>query len=86
MQDKVKQLNEKETIFKFFNSIEKFRGDFKTDGFIFNPWYYNEYTILIGYSYLTEFETDYSQYYDTSKNFIIYFFLFNIILENVNIF
>jgi len=70
LQNKVKELNEKETISKFFKSIERFKGDFKTDGFIFNPWYYNEYTILIGYSYLTEFESDYGQYDDTSKNFI----------------
>ena len=67
---KVKNLNEKETISKFFKSIERFKGTFKTEGFLFDAWYYNDYTISIGYNYLIEFEKEYTHYDDNSKNFI----------------
>jgi hypothetical protein len=70
LEKKVKNLNEKETISKFFKSIERFRGFFKTEGFLFDAWYYNDFTISIGYNYLIEFDKEYGQYDDKSKNFI----------------
>ena len=73
LKEKVKDLNEKETINNFFKSIERFKGYFNTEGFIFNPYFYNEYTISLGYNYLIEFEKEYGQYDDKTKNFIIDF-------------
>ena len=70
LEEKVKDLNEKETINNFFKSIERFKGYFKTDGFIFDPYFYNKYTISLGYNYLIEFEKEYGQYDDKTKNFI----------------
>ena len=67
---KVKNSNDKETISKFFKSIERFKGFFKTEGFLFDAWYYNDFTISIGYNYLIEFDKEYGQYDDKSKNFI----------------
>jgi hypothetical protein len=56
---------------EFFNSIRKFEGIFKTDGFKFNPWFYNKKTILIGYYFLKEFQTDYGEYDEKAKNYLM---------------
>ena len=36
----------------FFDSIKKFEGTFKTEGFNFDSYYYNEHTLLISFIYL----------------------------------
>lgn len=56
---------------EFFNSIRKFEGIFKTDGFKFNPWFYNKKTLLIGYYFLKEFQTDYGEYDEKAKNYLM---------------
>lgn len=55
---------------EFFNSIRKFEGIFETDGFIFNPWFYNTKTLLIGYYFLQQFQTDYGEYDIKAKIFL----------------
>ena len=56
---------------EFFNSIRKFEGIFKIDGFKFNPWFYNKKTLLIGYYFLKEFQTDYGEYDEKAKNYLM---------------
>ena len=64
-------LYKKEEIIKqFFEGIKKFKGIFKTLGFNFNAYFYNEYTLLIGSEYFKEFQNDYGEYDDKSKKFL----------------
>ena len=51
--DKQKYVNE------FFNSIERFKDSFNIEGFDFDAYWYNQDTLLIGYYYLKEIESDY---------------------------
>ena len=68
---KVKNINDKSAfIQEFFNSIRRFKGVFETEGFNFDAYFYSEYTLLVGYSYLKEFEREYGQYDEKSKEFL----------------
>ena len=62
--------NKKELVQEFFNSIRRFKGVFNTEGFNCDAYWYNEYTILVGFSYLKKFEKEYGQYDEKSKNFL----------------
>ena len=62
--------NKKESINQFFDGIRKFKGIFATQGFNFNAYFYNEYTLLIGYEFLKQFEKDYGEYDEKSKKFL----------------
>ena len=71
IEDKVKKIkDQKEFIREFFDSIKRFRGVFETEGFNFDAYFYNEYTLLCGYSYLKDFEREYGQYDEKSKKFL----------------
>ena len=71
IEDKVKKIkDQKEFIQEFFNSIKRFKGVFETEGFNFDAYFYNEYTLLCGYSYLKDFEREYGQYDEKSKKFL----------------
>ena len=48
--DKLKLRND------FFNSIKRFEGTFKTEGFNFDAYFYNEYTLLLSFLYLKRLE------------------------------
>ena len=54
----------------FFESIKRYKRSFNTEGFSFDSWFYNEYTLLVGYTYLKEFEKEYGQYDEKSKKFL----------------
>ena len=62
--------DKKETIKQFFEGIKKFKGIFLTFGFNFDAYFYNEYTLLIGSEYFKEFQNDYGEYDEKSKNFL----------------
>lgn len=62
--------NKKALVKEFFSSIERFKGTFETDGFNFDAYFYNEYTLLVGFTLLKKFEKDYGQYDEKSKNFL----------------
>ena len=62
--------NKKEFVKEFFSSIERFKGVFKTSGFNFDAYWYNEYTLLVGYTLLKKFEKEYGQYDEKSKQFL----------------
>ena len=66
------QSNKNKSVFvkEFFSSIERFKGVFATNGFDFNAYFYNEYTLLVGYTLLKKFEKDYGQYNEKSKSFL----------------
>lgn len=66
--NKMDKDEKKALINDFFESIKRFKGIFKTEGFSFDSWFYNEYILLIGYMYLKEFEKEYGQYEEKSKN------------------
>ena len=73
IEKKVNKMNKddkKELITDFFESIKRFKGIFNTEGFSFDAWFYNEYTLLVGYSFLKEFEKEYGQYDEKSKKFL----------------
>ena len=71
IKDKVAKIKDKkEFIQEFFNSIKRFKGVFKTEGFNFDAYFYNEYTLLVGYTYLKDFEREYGQYDEKSKKFL----------------
>lgn len=71
IEDKVKKIkDQKEFIREFFDSIKRFKGVFETEGFNFDAYFYNEYTLLCGYSYLKDFEREYGQYDEKSKKFL----------------
>ena len=73
MRNLYNKMNEKkEIIIEFFNSIEKFKGTFSTDGFDFNAFCYNKETLLIGYLYLKQLENkiDFGKYDDKFKSFL----------------
>ena len=61
---------QKVTIKEFFSSIEKYKGTLKTNGFDFNAYFYNEYTLLVGYTLLKKFEKKYLEFDEKSKNFL----------------
>ena len=62
--------NKSAFIKEFFSSIERFKGVFTTRGFNFDAYFYNEYTLLVGYTLLKKFEKDYGQYDEKSKSFL----------------
>ena len=64
--NKMSSDNKKVLIIDFFESIKRFKRIFNTEGFSFDASFYNEYTILIGYSYLKKFR----QYDEKSKTFL----------------
>ena len=68
---KMSKEDKKGLIIDFFESIKRFRGIFNTEGFSFEAWFYNEYTLLIGYLYLKECEREYGQYDEKAKKFLI---------------
>lgn len=70
LEQEYNKIDKKKYVNNFFNSIERFKGSFNTDGFSFNSWFYNEYTLLIGALYLERFDKDYGEYDDKSKNFL----------------
>jgi hypothetical protein len=73
IEKKVNKMNKddkKELITDFFESIKRFKGIFNTEGFSFDAWFYNEYTLLVGYSFLKEFEKEYGQYDEKTKKFL----------------
>ena len=71
IEDKVAKIKDKkEFIQEFFNSIKRFKGVFETEGFNFDAYFYNEYTLLVGYTYLKDFEREYGQYDEKSKKFL----------------
>lgn len=55
---------------QFFGGIKKFKGLFKTQGFNFDAYFYNDYTLLIGMEFLKEFQKDYGEYDEKSKRFL----------------
>ena len=72
LKDELNKLkNKKEEVANFFSGIEKFKNSFKTDGFNFNAYFYNEKTLLIGYLYLKQFKSELGEYDDIFKNFIL---------------
>lgn len=70
LEQEYKKIDKKKYVNNFFNSIERFKGSFNTDGFSFNSWFYNEYTLLIGALYLKRFDKEYGEYDDKLKNFL----------------
>lgn len=62
--------NKNKLVKEFFKSIERFKGVFQTDGFNFDAYWYNEYTLLVGFTLLKRFENEIGQYDDKSKNFL----------------
>ena len=71
IQNKVKNIKNKSSVIEeFFNSIRRFKGVFETEGFDFDAYFYNEDTLLFGYIYLKEFESDYGQYDEKTKKFL----------------
>lgn len=68
--NKMKKDDRKRMINDFFDSIKRFKGSFNTEGFSFDAWFYNEYTLLVGYTYLKTFEKEYGQYDEKSKKFL----------------
>lgn len=68
--DKMKKEDKKNLINDFFDSIKRFKGSFNTEGFSFDAWFYNEYTLLVGYTYLKRFEKEYGQYDEKSIKFL----------------
>ena len=71
IEDKVAKIKDKKDfIQEFFNSIKRFKGVFKTEGFNFDAYFYNEYTLLVGYTYLKDFEREYGEYDEKSKQFL----------------
>ena len=68
--NKMDKDEKKALINDFFESIKRFKGIFKTEGFSFDSWFYNDYTLLIGYTYLKEFEKEYGQYDEKSRKFL----------------
>ena len=71
IEQEIKSIKNKSAFIKeFFSSIERFKGVFATQGFNFDAYFYNEYTLLVGYTLLKKFEKDYGQYDEKSKNFL----------------
>ena len=71
IENKVNNITNKQNyVNQFFNSIERFKDPFKIEGFNFDAYWYNQYTLLIGYNYLQEFESDYGEYDEKSKKFL----------------
>ena len=56
---------------EFFESIKKYKGIFDTEGFPFDPWFYNEYTFLVGVLYMKKIlKKDHGKYDEQCKNFL----------------
>ena len=73
IEGKIKKMDsndKKNLINDFFESIKRYEGIFNTDGFEFNAQIYDDYTLLVGYTYLKEFEKEYGQYDEKSKRFL----------------
>ena len=73
IENEVKKIKDKKDVVEeFFHSIKRFKGTFETEGFEFDAYWYNEYTLLVGYMYLKRFENqkEFGQYDDKSKKFL----------------
>jgi len=73
IENEVKKIKDKKDVIEeFFHSIKRFKGTFETEGFEFDAYWYNEYTLLVGYMYLKRFENkiEFGQYDDKSKKFL----------------
>ena len=71
LKKKVDKLSDKnETARQFFDGIKKFKGLFETEGFNFDAFFYNEYTLLLGSEYFKQFQNDYGEYDEKSKEFL----------------
>ena len=55
---------------QFFDSIKNYKRSFKTEGFPFDAWFYNEYTFLVGNMYLKTFTKEYGKYDKQAKKFL----------------
>ena len=60
---------EKES-YEFFNSIKRFKDIFDTEGFTFDAWFYNQFTLLMGHIFIKRYEKDFGHYDEKSKDFI----------------
>lgn len=73
IENKIKKMSrddKKGLIIDFFESIKRYKGIFNTEGFSFDVWFYNEYTLLVCYLYLKGCEKEYGQYDEKSKKFL----------------
>lgn len=70
--DKMEEQDKKKEVDQFFNDIRRFQGVFETQGFNFNAYFYDTYTLLIGYKYLKQInDKNNSVFYDEkSKKFL----------------
>ena len=55
---------------EFFESIKRFKDMLEDEGFDFNVWFYNEFTLLMGYIFIKDYEKEFGLYDDNSKHFI----------------
>ena len=62
--------NKEKEINEFFESIKRFKDIFETEGFNFNAWFYNSFTLLMGYIFIKEYEKDFGLYDINTKHFI----------------
>ena len=73
MSDTVNKMeDQKEEVEQFFNDIKRYKGVFVTQGFNFDAFFYDTYTLLIGYEYLKEIgnKNDSVFYDEKSKKFL----------------
>jgi small GTP-binding protein len=55
---------------EFFESIKRFKDMLENEGFDFNVWFYNQFTLLMGYIFIKDYEKEFGLYDDNSKHFI----------------
>ena len=73
MSDIVNKMEDQKTeVEQFFNDIKRYKGVFETQGFNFDAFFYDTFTLLIGYEYLKEIgNKNHSVFYDEqSKKFL----------------
>lgn len=73
MSDIVNKMEDQKTeVEQFFNDIKRYKGVFETQGFNFDAFFYDTFTLLIGYEYLKEIgNKNNSVFYDEqSKKFL----------------
>lgn len=68
--DKITNEENKKEIAEFFESIKRFKDMFETEGFDFDVWFYNDFTLLMGYFFIKPYEKAFGLYDDNSKHFI----------------
>ena len=72
LKNEVEQIPDKKKEIKdFFDSMNRFKGYFETQGFNFDAYFYYDYTFLIGLKFFNRFKNDYGEYDETSKKFLI---------------